>query len=248
MIRTAVDGNLRTITLDRPERRNALTESGLEDLKTTLEDATEPVVYLHGAGDAFCAGADLDIVAGLADDREPVDGDDDPGDESEQRGAARAFVRRGQEIATLLATYDGAVVAGIDGAARGGGVELALACDVRVATPDATLSETGVTLGLFGAWGGTVRLPEVVGQGEAMDVALSGRVIDATDARRMGLVSRIVEDPRTVATDVATNDPAAVRTIKARLRDDGGRDTQEDREVAAFARLVEDFDPENRNG
>jgi len=230
MIRTAVNGNLRVVTLDRPDSRNALTESGLDDLRRAVETATEPVVYLHGAGEAFCAGADLDTVAAL-------DGDD-----------AAAFARQGQAVAETLATYDGAVVAGIDGAARGGGVELALACDLRVATPDATLAETGVGLGLFGAWGGTVRLPAVVGGGEAMDVALSGRVLDATEARRMGLVSRVVDDPRTVATEVAGNDPDAVRTLKARIRDDIDRKTRKRREREAFARLVGTFDPENRNG
>jgi len=136
----------------------------------------------------------------------------------------------------------------VDGAARGGGVELALACDVRVATPDATLAEPGVSLGLFGAWGGTARLPQVVGHGEAMDLALSGRTLEAREARRMGLVSRIVDDPRAVASEIAANDAGAVRAVKARLRDDASRDVQEDREAAAFARLVGSFEPGNRNG
>lgn len=229
MIRTAVDGDLRVVTLARPDSRNALTRDGLEDLEAAVESATEPVVYLHGAGAAFCAGADLGTVAGLS------------GEE------ARVFARRGQAVAASLANYDGAVVAGIDGAARGGGVELALACDVRVATPDATLAEPGVTIGLFGAWGGTVRLPAVVGRGEAMDLALSGRTVDATEARRMGLVSRVVEDPRAVAAEIAENDADAVRTVVARLRDDAPRQRREQREAAAFQRLVGSFDPEDRN-
>jgi enoyl-CoA hydratase/carnithine racemase len=230
MIRTTVEGDVRSITLDRTECRNALTGSGLAQLEGAVEAATEPVVYLHGAGGAFCAGADLDTVAGLV------------GEE------ARAFARRGQEVAAALAAYDGAVVAGIDGAARGGGVELALACDVRVATPDATLAEPGVSLGLFGAWGGTVRLPDAVGCAEAMDLALSGRTLEAREARRVGLVSRIVDEPRAVASEIAANDAETVRTVKRRLRDDAPRETREDREAAAFARLVASFDPENRNG
>jgi enoyl-CoA hydratase/carnithine racemase len=230
MIRTTVDGNCRVVTLDRTDRRNALTREGLDDLAEAFETATEPVVYLHGAGDAFCAGADLDVVAGL-------DGDE-----------AAAFAERGQSVATAIESYDGAVVAGIDGAARGGGVELALACDVRVATPAATLAETGVALGLFGAWGGTARLPAIVGEGEALDLALSGRTVDAEEARLMGLVSRIVEDPRAVAEEIATNDPVAIQIIKARIRDRADSDTQEQREAEAFAGLVEAFDPENRNG
>ena len=130
-------------------------------------------------------------------------------------------------------------MAGVDGAARGGGVELAVACDLRVATPRATFAEPGVTFGLFGAWGGTVRLPEVVGLGDAMDLSLSGRVIAAEEARRIGLVSRVVEEPRSVAEAVADNDPAALSHLKERLRDRGSTPEQEAADVEAFASLVE---------
>jgi enoyl-CoA hydratase/carnithine racemase len=230
MIRTTVEDDYRVVTLDRPDRRNALTSEGLDALADAFETASEPVVYLHGAGEAFCAGADLDVVASL------------------DRDEAAAFAERGQAAANAIEAYDGAVVAGIDGAARGGGVELALACDVRVATPAATLAETGVALGLFGAWGGTARLPAIVGQGEALDLALSGRTVDAEEARLMGLVSRIVDDPRRVAEEIATNDDAAIETVKARIRDRADSETQEGREADAFAGLVESVDFENRNG
>ncbi len=230
MIRTTVSGDCRVVTLDRPERRNALTREALDSLEGEIADAEEPVVYLTGAGDAFCAGADLDVVRGLS---EP---------------AATDFARQGQRVAQALADYDGAVVAGVDGPARGGGVEFALACDIRLATPAASFAETGVTLGLFGAWGGTARLPRVVGEGEAMDISLSGRTIDAETALRMGLVSRIVDDPRAVAEEIATNDEMALRLIKRRLRDDADRETQERREANAFAECIAAFDSENRNG
>ncbi|MHB9287648.1 enoyl-CoA hydratase/isomerase family protein [Halobacteriales archaeon Cl-PHB] len=226
MIRTATDGDLRVVTLDRPERRNALTNEGLYDLADAVLDADEPVLYLQGAGEAFCAGADLDIVADL------------------DRNDAREFAQRGQRVATMLAEYDGATVAGVDGAARGGGVELALACDIRVATPAASFAETGVSLGLFGAWGGTARLPQIVGRGEAMDIALSGRVVEAEEAKAMGLVSRVVEDPITVAEEIAANDPAAVRVLAERMRDTAPREVKEDREAQAFARLIESFERE----
>jgi enoyl-CoA hydratase/carnithine racemase len=224
MIQTSVEDGLRVVTLDRPERRNALTRDGLDELAATVETADESVLYLHGAGSAFCAGADLTAVGSL--DRE----------------SALAFARQGQRVANRLETYDGAVVAGIDGAARGGGVELALACDVRVATPDATLAENGVTLGIFGAWGGTARLPALVGEGEALDIALSGRVLAAEEARNVGLVSRVVETPRSVARQLAEHDAAAVRTIKRRIREVGSRDRQEQREIDAFADLLAGLD------
>ena len=117
-------------------------------------------------------------------------------------------------------------------------MELALACDVRVCTPDATVAEPGVSLGLFGAWGGTARLPDVVGRGAALDLALSGRVLDAEEALAVGLVSRVVDEPREVADEIASNDPDAVRAIARLLRDPADRTTQERREREAFADLV----------
>jgi enoyl-CoA hydratase len=216
-----LDGaEIRTVTIARPERRNALTPNGLDDLARAVREAHQPVVYLCGEGAAFCAGADLDIVAGL--DRE----------------SAEEFAERGQRVTNEIERADSVVVAGIDGAARGGGVELALACDLRVATPDATFAEPGVQLGIFGAWGGTARLPDIVGLGDALDLALSGRVVTAEDARRMGLVSRIVEEPRSVAEEIAVNAPDALRIVKTRVRDRSSVNVQTEREAESFGELV----------
>ncbi|WP_336135240.1 enoyl-CoA hydratase/isomerase family protein [Natronomonas amylolytica] len=222
MIRVADADGYRIVTLDRPDQRNALTPAGLESLEAAVTDCPEPVVYLRGAGEAFCAGADLSVVADVADDE----------------AAVEPFVRRGQRVADAIEDSSSVVVAGIDGPARGGGVELALACDMRIATPGATFGEPGVTFGLFGAWGGTVRLPEVVGLGDALDFSLSGRVIDAEEALRIGLVSRVVDDPESVAASLTENDHRALELIKARVRDRGPKADQEDSEVAAFEELV----------
>lgn len=224
MVRTETDGPLRVITLDRPERMNALDPDGLDALFAAVEHATEPVLYLHGAGEAFCAGADLTVVSEL--DREE----------------AVTFAEHGQQVARTIERYDGAVVAGIDGPARGGGVELALACDIRLGTPAATLAESGVSLGLFGAWGGTARLPRIVGETVAMDLSLSGRVLAAQEAREVGLLSRVVEDPRGVASEIADNDAAALRVIKERLRDTAPTGQQERRAAQAFGDLIADSD------
>ena len=223
MIHVADQEGYRTVTLDRPERANAVTPSALAALAEAVVDATQPVVYLRGAGEAFCAGADRSVVAEIA----------------AEGAAVEPFVRAGQRVATVLEDSSAVVVAGVDGAARGGGVELAVACDLRVATPRATFAEPGVTFGLFGAWGGTVRLPEVVGLGDAMDLSLSGRVIAAEEARRIGLVSRVLKEPRSVAEAVADNDPAALSHLKERLRDRGSTPEQEAADVEAFASLVE---------
>ncbi|KAB1187334.1 MULTISPECIES: enoyl-CoA hydratase/isomerase family protein [Haloferax] len=217
MIRTEDDGSLRVVTIDRPDRRNALRPIDLDALEAAIEDTDAPVVLLRGNGPAFCAGADLDSVADLAD--------------------PEAFARHGQRVANTIEQSSAVVVAGIDGAARGGGVELALACDVRVATPRATLGEPGVKIGLFGAWGGTVRLPRIVGEGHALEFSLSGRVVDADEALQMGLVSRIVDDPREVATSMAENDHQSLRIIKERLRDQRGDDERLAAEAEGFAAL-----------
>ncbi len=226
MIDTVEDGDLLEVTFNRPERRNALTRDGLSQLVETFETATAPVVYLSGAGKAFSAGADFAVVSSLSSTE------------------AEAFIREGQAAARAIESYDGAVVAGIDGPARGGGVELALACDIRVATPDATFAETGVSLGLFGAWGGTVRLPRIVGEGDALELSLTGRALDATEAQRIGLVSRVVDDPKTVAHQLLTNDYTALRTLKERIRDRDSLEQQEAREVEAFTRLIDSFELE----
>ncbi len=224
MIEVRIDGPVATVTLDRPHRRNALTPDALDDLEAAIERCDAPVVHLQGAGSAFCAGADLNSVADLNDDE------------------AHEFARDGQRVAKTIESANAVVVAGIDGAARGGGVELALACDVRLATPEATFAETGVKLGLFGAWGGTHRLPEVVGMGNALDLALSGRTVDTEEALRMGLVSRIVDDPAEAAAAIAGSDPAALAAVKERVRDDAPADEQDRREARAFAGLIERAD------
>ena len=222
MIRTRESGDVTVMTLDRPERRNALTPAGLDDLAAAVEGASAPVVLVEGAGSAFCAGADLEYVRGL-------------------RGrpdAAAAFARRGQATMNAIEDADAVVVAGVDGPARGGGVELALACDVAVATPAASFAETGVRIGLFGAWGGTRRLPEAVGAAVARDLSLSGRSVDATDAAAIGLVTRVVDDPLAVAHEIAANDTAALRELGGLLADTDSRTASDDAEAAAFARLL----------
>ncbi|MCG1004132.1 MULTISPECIES: enoyl-CoA hydratase/isomerase family protein [Halobacterium] len=220
MLRVEADDGVRVVTLDRPAARNALTPQALDDLREAVTDADQPVVYVHGAGDAFCAGADLDVVGDL----------DGP------RG--EAFARRGQRTMNAIEDSDSVVVAGVDGAARGGGVELALACDGRVCTPDATFAEPGVSLGVFGAWGGTRRLPAAVGATHAADLSLSGRTVDAETAREIGLVSRIVAEPRRVADEIAANDPAALRELGGLLAAGDDREASDRAEADAFARLL----------
>jgi len=227
MLRVDAGDAVRVVTLDRPDARNALTPDALDDLRAAVTDADEPVVYVHGAGDAFCAGADLGVVREL----------DGP------RG--EAFARRGQRTMNAIEDSDSVVLAGVDGAARGGGVELALACDVRVCTPEATFAEPGVSLGVFGAWGGTRRLPAAVGATHAADLSLSGRTVDAETAREIGLVSRVVAEPRAVAEEIAANDAAALRELTGLLSAEESREESDRAEADAFARLLSERPFEN---
>ncbi|AUX08694.1 enoyl-CoA hydratase [Halalkaliarchaeum desulfuricum] len=219
-VRTRTRDRVRTVELANPDRRNAVSPADLNRIERAIshaEQAGEPVVYLAGSDAAFCAGADLGAVASLSD--------------------PAAFARHGARVARRIEESEPIVVAGIGGPARGGGVELALACDLRIATPEATFAESGVRLGLFGAWGGTVRLPRIVGEGNALDLSLSGRTIDAEEALRIGLVSRITDDPFDVAADLAQYPPDALRGIKRRIRDRSDLDSQERAEAELFARL-----------
>lgn len=222
MVAVTDESGMRVVELDRPDQRNAMTPDALHELRDAVRNADQSVVYITGQGPAFCAGADLGVVNDLDAD------------------TARGFARHGQRTMNAIEDAEPVIVAGIDGAARGGGVELALACDVRVATPAATFAETGVTIGLFGAWGGTRRLTRAVGTADAADLSLSGRVVDAEEAYRMGLVSRIVTDPRRVADEITANDPSALRELKLLLTNQSQtRKQQDDREAAAFSDLIE---------
>jgi len=222
MIRVDPGDAVTTITLDRPDRRNALDHDALADLRTSIEAVSAPVTYLHGAGTAFCAGADLGMVRAVADDPD----------------AAHDLAAAGQRTMDAIADADTVVVAGVDGPARGGGVELAVACDLRVATPDGSFAAPGVDLGIFGAWGGTRRLPQILGRGRAMDLTLRGHAIDAATAERWGLVTEVTDRPRAVAERVADGDPGAVAALKRLLRAEQDRAATNAAEAAAFAELA----------
>lgn len=197
------------VTLDRPKALNALNAATLAELETVFQElAADPgirVVLLTGAGDrAFAAGADIRELATLTAEE------------------GRAFSLRGQSIFRSIETLAKPVIACIQGFALGGGCELALACTLRIAAEDARLGQPEVKLGIIAGYGGTQRLPRLVGRGAALKLLLSGAIIDAREALRIGLVDEVVPAadlvPRAeaLAREIAANSPLAVaETLRA---------------------------------
>jgi enoyl-CoA hydratase len=177
-LRIAVDGRVATVTVDRPEVLNALNTALLEELLHTLSDlGSDPrvgVIVLTGTGDrSFIAGADIKEMAG----KTPLE--------------ARAYSELGQEIAHLLETMRKPTVAAVNGYALGGGCEMALACDVRLASENAHFGQPEINLGIIPGWGATQRLARATNIGYAKELILTGRMIDAAEALERGLVQHV---------------------------------------------------------
>ena len=173
-------GDVATIVLDRPERLNALSFDLLGRLDEALDRASDAraVVVTGAGGRAFCAGADIGELRRrtLADQR---------------RG-----IELGQKVFSKLSALPAPSVAVINGHAFGGGLELALACTFRLALPNARMGLPEIKLGLIPGYGGTQRLPRIVGEARALEMIMTGRAVDAGEAERIGLVSGVVEgDP-----------------------------------------------------
>jgi len=193
------------LTVDRQDALNALDVATLTDLRDRLREVAEDdgvrVVILTGAGDkAFVAGADIKYMSGL---------------DVEQ---AKAWGGLGHEAGHLLETMPKPTIAAVNGFALGGGCELALACDIRYAGSGAKLGQPEVNLGIIPGWGGTQRLARVCGLGVAKELIFTGRVVDAEEALRIGLVNG-VHDPvldkaRETAALLASKSPIALRVMK----------------------------------
>ena len=218
------------VTVDRPRALNALTRALVEELAETFrrldEDPEPSAVVVTGAGDrAFVAGADIAELRAL-------------------RGeAAFSVVRRGQQVMGRIERTRKPVVAAISGYALGGGLELALACHLRVAAPGASLGLPEVRLGVIPGYGGTQRLPRLIGRGRALRMILTGDAVGSEEALATGLVDAVAEDPVEGAADlldrVLRNGPLAVRS--ALLAVDAGLFGLEDgllTEASLFAALA----------
>jgi enoyl-CoA hydratase len=193
-----------TITVNRPSVRNALNVATVEELGAAFEQAGKDpairVVILTGAGDkAFVAGADISEIAAL---------DDISGAE---------FSSRGQRVFDAIESLGKPVIAAVNGYALGGGCELAMACSIRIAAENAVFGQPEVKLGLIPGYGGTQRLPRLVGKSRALQLLITGETIPAMEAMRLGLVDGVVpaeallDQANALARQIAANAPVAVK-------------------------------------
>jgi enoyl-CoA hydratase len=209
------DGPVLLITVNRPKALNALSSAVLDELSRVLDEARDDrdvrTLIVTGAGDrAFVAGADISELSALTPE------------------TARTFALRGQAVFSRLEALGKPSIAAINGFAFGGGCELAMACTLRLASESAMLAQPEIDLGLLPGFGGTQRLPRLVGKGRTLDLLLTGRRIDAVEAERIGLVNRVVpgaallEEARALARSLAAKPAVAVRYILAAVH--GGAD------------------------
>lgn len=205
------DGAVTIVTVNRPEVRNALNLDTLAALETEADriasDDTVQVVILTGAGDkAFVAGADIRELSAL--------------------GALEAlsYAQRGQRVFFKLEALPQIVIGAINGAALGGGCELAMACDLRVASERAVFGQPEVNLGLIPGFGGTQRLPRLIGSTKALELLVTGATLTAEEALHLGLVNKVVpgdqvlEAALALAKAILAKGPLAVRLVKEAVR------------------------------
>ena len=206
-----VTENVATITLNRPERLNALSPQLRLDLKNALEvaDTSNEVraIIITGAGRGFCSGGDVKAM-----------------NEANERGTAGplndkiAPVR--DQVVLAMRNSDKPVIAAVNGPAAGAGMNIALACDIRVASDTARFGQTFSRRGLHPDWGGTYFLPRIVGMAKACELIWSGKMIDAEEALHLGIVSEVtepgvlLETAQALALSFAAGPPIAIRLAK----------------------------------
>ncbi|AKS33278.1 enoyl-CoA hydratase/isomerase family protein [Mycolicibacterium goodii] len=214
------DGELAVITIDRPHARNAISLDTMDELDKALDGAAGArALAITGAGDrAFVSGGDLKELAALRTERE-----------------AGAMAWRMRSICDRIAGFPGPVIAALNGHALGGGAEVAVSADIRIAADDIKIGFNQVALEIMPAWGGAERLVKLVGHSRALLLAGTGRVLDATEAERVGLVDQVLaraefaDGWRAIARALAGRPAGEIKRVM------GGVAATE--AVAAFARL-----------
>lgn len=203
-VRAERDGNLAVVVIDRPEKLNALNAEVVRQLRDVFRDLRNATairgVVLAGAGKkAFVAGADIGELAGMT----PLEG--------------VRVSREGQQVFADIESFPKPVLAAVGGYALGGGCELSLACHLRVASENARFGLPEVGLGIVPGYGGTLRLSRIIGLGRAVELTLTGKMINAKEAQRMGLVSAVypqdelLDRAKEFMREITKNGPVAVR-------------------------------------
>lgn len=204
------DNNIGIISMNRPQALNALNHETLSDLKTAChtlgEDPEVGVIIITGMGEkAFVAGADIKEMK----DMTPME--------------ARKFMHFGQSVFSAIDNLPKPTIAAVNGYALGGGCELALACDMILASDKAKFGLPEVTLGIHPGFGGTQRLPRLVGSAKAKELIFTGDMIDANEALRIGLVNKVVSqeelmgEAKTLAQKILKNGQIAIRLVKSAI-------------------------------
>jgi len=197
-----------TITLNRPEALNAFNKEVVDEVLQALEDVKKDesvrVLVLTGAGEkAFSAGADIKAMKGM------------------NSLKARELSLMGEKLCSALENLEKPVIAAINGYALGGGLEVAMACDIRIASEKARMGQTEINIGLIPGWGGTQRLTRLIGKTKAKELVFTGKIIDAKTAEQLGLVNMAVptdkfrETVRQSAAELAAKAPVALKVAKA---------------------------------
>ena len=186
------DGGVGTLTLNRPDKLNAFAGTMRQEIADALNelerDTAVRVIVITGAGRAFCAGADIGYMQQLI-ERSDVE-------------AMTALVEAGRKVVMTIRASAKPVIASVNGAAAGGGANLALACDIRIASTQAKLGQTFNRIGLHPDWGGTYFLPRLVGPAKALELLWGADVIGAEEAFALGLFNRVVA-PEALAAETA---------------------------------------------
>lgn len=207
------DGPVATLLLNRPEKLNALDDGmrqGLtEALFTVAREPSIRVAIVTGAGRAFCAGGDIQKMMELKNNH--------------QSATFRGYLQTGHDLVRGIRRLPKPVVASVNGPAAGAGMNLALACDLRIASDQATFTQAFVRIGLHPDWGGTFFLPRLIGIGRAVEMFFLGEPVNATEAQRLGMVNFLVpheqlaEETRKLAERLAARPPLPLGLLKQAL-------------------------------
>jgi enoyl-CoA hydratase/carnithine racemase len=216
-----LDEGLAVVTIDRPQARNAIAPTTMDELDKVLDAAAgAKALVITGAGDrAFVSGGDLKQLSAIR---------------TEEDAMAMALRMRG--ICDRIAHFPGPVIAALNGHAFGGGAEVAVAADIRVAADDIRIGFNQVALAIMPAWGGAERLAQLIGRGRALMLAGAGTVLDAAEAQRVGLLELVLpradfaEGWRTLARSLATNPAREIKRVMSGA-------VPEEEAARAFARL-----------